>query len=402
MKSNLVSLKFLACLLIICAACGFSCRRKTPEPDVNRPAPGPNESRVETDVELIKPTAVTEMEPNSIAVTVNGINITEGEIDKMLEPQLAAMAERAQNRPPEFMEQMKKMLRRQAVEQMVTEQLLEEKVKKANIVVTDEEVISQIKKIASMQKPPVSLEDFKEKMEGLGQSFDQVKQQVRKALTFQKVMEVQLADKVNVTVEDANQYYEQSRRRYEVDEQVKASHILIKPDTTDPNTDPNQAKAIARAKAEDLLKQVKEGADFAELAKANSDCPSSENGGDLGFFGRGQMVPPFDNAAFELETGQVSGIVETEFGYHIIKVTGHKDASIRTFEQVKDEIIQQLTQRKQRELAGQFIESLKAEADIVYPPGKEPEMRMPRRRPMPSPRQGKPIKPQDKTAVEEE
>jgi parvulin-like peptidyl-prolyl isomerase len=84
------------------------------------------------------------------------------------------------------------------------------------------------------------------------------------------------------------------------------------------------------------------------------------------------MVPPFDKAAFELEVGKVSDIVETRFGYHIIKVTDHKDPSTASFEQAKNSLIRQLTQKKQSEFANKYIESLKAAADIVYPPGKEP------------------------------
>jgi len=84
------------------------------------------------------------------------------------------------------------------------------------------------------------------------------------------------------------------------------------------------------------------------------------------------MAAPFEKAAFELEVGKVSDIVETQFGYHIIKVTGHKDAGTTSFEQAGDNIIKQLTQNKQKELANKYIDSLKAAANIVYPPGKEP------------------------------
>jgi len=85
------------------------------------------------------------------------------------------------------------------------------------------------------------------------------------------------------------------------------------------------------------------------------------------------MVPPFEKAAFELEVGQVSDIVETQFGYHIIKLTGQKDAGVTTFEQARDDIFDMLTQEKRGELAKQYVESLKAEANIVYPAGKEPK-----------------------------
>ncbi len=84
------------------------------------------------------------------------------------------------------------------------------------------------------------------------------------------------------------------------------------------------------------------------------------------------MAPPFEKAAFALEVGKVSDIVETQFGYHIIKVTGHKDAGTTSFEQARDNIIKQLPRKKQSEFSKKYIDSLKAEANIVYPPGKEP------------------------------
>jgi peptidyl-prolyl cis-trans isomerase C len=180
-------------------------------------------------------------------------------------------------------------------------------------------------------------------------------------------MELQWAGKISVTEEDAKKYYDENAKRFETPEQIRASHILIGLPPTDPNADPNQAKAQARAKAEDLLKQIKNGADLAELAKAHSTCPSAPNGGDLGFFPRGKTTPPFEKVAFELQVGQVSDVVETEYGFHIIKVTDHKDAGVIAFEQAKNDIIRQLTAKKQSEFAEEYINSLKAEANIVFP-----------------------------------
>jgi peptidyl-prolyl cis-trans isomerase C len=222
------------------------------------------------------------------------------------------------------------------------------------------------------QRPPVSLEEFKKTRAESGQSFDEVKEQIRKGMAYQKLMEAQWAGKINITEEDAKKYYDENPTKFEVKEQVRASHILITPDTTDSEADPNQAKAEAKAKIQGLLEQVKGGADFAELAKANSDGPSAAGGGDLKFFPRGQMAAPFEKAAFALEVGKVSDIVETRYGYHIIKVTDHKDPSTVSFEQARNSLIRQLTQRKQAEFANKYIDSLKAAANIVYPPGKEP------------------------------
>jgi len=327
-----------------------------------------------TDVNMPEPKTAAPTTADSVAVTVNGVNITESEVQALTEPELEKIAAKDLSKlPPAYVEQTKKKIRQWALENLIVERLLDAEVKHTKIEVTEEEVMGQIGKIASAQSPPLSLDDFKIKIEQYGRSFDQVKQQVRRGLGYQKLMEAQLADKINVTEEDAKKYYSENQQNFQTPEQVRASHILIEPKTTEPNVDPNQAKAQAKAKAQNLLQQIKAGADFAELAKAHSSCPSSAKGGDLGFFSRGDMVEPFEKAAFSLEPGQISDVVETQFGYHIIKVTDHKSAGITTFEQAKETIINQLTQKKQFELAREFVESLKAKAKIVYPPGKEPK-----------------------------
>jgi peptidyl-prolyl cis-trans isomerase C len=307
---------------------------------------------------------------DDVAVTVNGVKIMEAEIEEVVKSWLANLAERAPDTPPRLVEQYKTMYRQQALEAAITRRLLDEEMKGANIVVTEEEVISWLEERAAAQKPPLSLEDFKKKMAAYGQTFDQMKDQVRQGLVYEKFMQSQWAGKINVTEEDANDHYSKNKDRYE---QVRASHILIEPDLTDPNTDPNDAKATAKAKIEDLLKQIKDGADFAELAKAHSEDDSAPRGGDLDFFRRPEMERPFEKVAFELKVGQVSDIVETQFGYHIIKLTDRKDS----FEHFKDEIVNLLTQKKRAEFARKYVESLKKKADIVYPPGKEPKSTTP-------------------------
>ena len=219
---------------------------------------------------------------------------------------------------------------------------------------------------------------MKAMLKARGLRFEEIKERMKKGIAFGKLMEKEFADQLNVTEEQAREYYTKNKSRFEKPEQVRASHILIKPEKTDPNVaDPNEAKAkakaAAKAKAETLLKQVKAGADFATLAKDNSACPSAQKGGDLDFRGRGSWVPPFEEAAFNLKVGQVSDVVETRFGYHIIKLTDRRQPSTTTFEQAKDDIINNLKQTEQQQLARKYIESLKTEAKIVYPPGKEPK-----------------------------
>jgi len=344
MKMRTFSLAILTSLLVL------NCRVQAAEPNTaDKTVPEPNKI--------------------AIAVTVNGFDITESDVEASIRPQLEKLSEQL---PPSFVEQYKQQLMQQATERMVVEQLLDEEVKAAQIEVTEQETIDQITKMAAQQQPPMSLEDFKELITAYGKNFDEVKQQIRRGLGYQRLMEAQFAGKVNITEDDAKKYYSENTEQFETPEQVKARHILIKPDITDPNSDPNQAKAKAKAKAEDLLKQIRQGADFAELAKANSACPSAAKGGDLGLFGRGQMVPAFEKAAFELSIGQVSDVVQTQYGYHIIKLTDRKDANVMPFEEVKNSIVDMLTQQEQSQLAKKYIESLKTKAEITYPAGKEP------------------------------
>jgi peptidyl-prolyl cis-trans isomerase C len=353
-----------------------------PEPEVAKP-----QLAVEAEPETVeqKPALQeqpkTEVQPGGpaeiVAVTVNGFDITEEDVEEKIKPRLEQMAARNKQLPPAFIEQLRTRMRKEALERMIVERLIDEQVKAAPIVVTAEDVNDFIKTMAAAEK--LSMEDMKALIEASGQSFEQWKQQMQfeKGIAYQKLFESRFDDKVNITEEDARKYYSENQQQFEIPEQVRASHILIKPDTSDPNVEPALAKAAAKAKAEELLKQIKDGDDFAELALANSGCPSSARGGDLGFFSRGRMVPAFEEAAFALEVGRVSDIVETRFGYHIIKATDKKEASTKTFEQEKDDILKLLTQTRQAELAKEYIESLKAQANIVYPPGEEPNVGKP-------------------------
>jgi peptidyl-prolyl cis-trans isomerase C len=350
-----------AALAILLAIVNVSCKPKSPK------EAGAEKTSAGRLADETKDTSTSDA--NKVAATVDGVKITEGDVQSLIKPQLDMIVAQSKQLPPTMVEQYKKQLREQGLEQLIRSALLDQKVKDANVVVTDEEVVNKIREIVSGSPTLLSLEEVKKQLEQYGQDFEKVKQDVRTGLLRDRFMEMQWQGKTDVTEDEAKKYYEQNPKRFEMPEQVRASHILIKFDAADSGTDPNEAKAKARAKTEGLLKQIKEGADFAELAKANSACPSAPGGGDLGFFPRGKTTPPFEKVAFELEVGQVSGIVETEYGYHIIKVTDHKDAGVVSFEQAKADIVEQLTQEKQAKFVEEYINSLKAKANIVFPFG---------------------------------
>nr|WP_257788005.1 peptidylprolyl isomerase [Anaerohalosphaera lusitana] len=156
--------------------------------------------------------------------------------------------------------------------------------------------------------------------------------------------------------------------------QVQASHILI--DTREKD---EAAKAEAKKEIEAILADVKDGGDFAEIAKEKSDCPSGQRGGDLGFFTKEKMVPAFSNAAFAMEVGEVSDVVETQFGYHIIKVTDRKAPDASKFDEEKEQIMAQEEQKNKSQFAQTYIQNLAENAEIEWNEEYDPRQQMPQR-----------------------
>lgn len=178
-----------------------------------------------------------------------------------------------------------------------------------------------------------------------------------------------IANQVMVSDADVKSYYDQNAKRYTTEEQRRASHILI----TVPKDAPAKDRSAAKSKAESLLAQLhKNPADFARLAKENSQDPgSAERGGDLDFFGSGMMVKPFEDAAYKLKKGEISDVVESEFGYHIIQLTDVKPGGVRSLDQVRDEIAaeikKQMAAKKYTEMAETFSNTVYEQADSLKP-----------------------------------
>jgi peptidyl-prolyl cis-trans isomerase C len=305
-------------------------------------------------------------ESNGIAATVNGIVIKDTEVDAKVSAYMERIAAQI---PPNMVEQYRTQIRGQALEGMIVEQLLTEQVKKAGINITEKDVNDELSEIIAAQPGGgMTMESFKAMIAAQGQSFDVVRGQIKKRLGYEKLLGA-----VEVNDAEAKAFYDENKEDFNKPEQVQASHILIKvaPTAT------TEEKAAAKAKIDGLLKQVKAGGDFAAIAKGNSDCPSKERGGDLGFFDKSSMVKEFADAAFAMKVGQVSNVVETQFGYHIIKVTDRKEGGLTPFDKAKADIVKSLQDKNKGEAFKQLIEKVKAGAKIEYPPGKEPQPRMP-------------------------
>lgn len=175
----------------------------------------------------------------------------------------------------------------------------------------------------------------------------------------------EVVQKVTVPENELKQYYDTHPEEFKVPEMVKARHILIRvaPGATE------EDKKKAREKAEDILKRIKSGEDFEKIAGEVSEDPGSKTkGGDLGFFPKGRMVKPFEDAAFALKPGELSGVVETQFGYHIIKTVEMKEPSVEPFDKAKERINQKLSQDKVKTKVTEFLEKTMKESGAEMHP----------------------------------
>jgi peptidyl-prolyl cis-trans isomerase C len=182
-----------------------------------------------------------------------------------------------------------------------------------------------------------------------------------KLLTIRKWVQENVEKKIAVTPAEVSKYYQEHTEEFRHPDQVRSSHILI---AVPASATPEQER-LAQQRAETLLGRVKKGEDFAKLAKDYSTDTSASQGGDIGFAPRGQLAPEYEDAAFELPAGGVSGVVRTQFGFHIIKVTEKRKAGVATFEQVQAQLGEFLKGQKAQAELVKIVDQLRSQAKIV-------------------------------------
>jgi len=291
-----------------------------------------------------------------VIATVNGVNIYRKELDRTFNAHVSQNPALADKLPPEQKQQLQQMI----LDRLIEGELICQKGKELNITISDEEVAARIEQF---KKQFPTEEEFQNRLKDNNITLDDLKREIKRNMIISRVIQQQMATQTASqppSDEELKAYYEAHKDQFKQEEMVKASHILVKVEK-----DADEAtKKKAREKIEGLLKKAKAGEDFATLAKENSDCPSSQNGGDLGFFTRKQMVPEFSQVAFSLKPGEISDVVETQFGYHIIKVTDTKPAAESSFEESKPRIQQYLSGKQRSDSIKNYIQSLREKADI--------------------------------------
>jgi peptidyl-prolyl cis-trans isomerase C len=248
-------------------------------------------------------------------------------------------------------------IRKEVLENLINGELFYQESQKQGITVDEAAIDEQLNKLK--ERFPSDAE-FKSALNKANLSEDAIKSELERGMTIQQFIDKQFVQKITVSDTESKAYYDSHPDLFKQPEQVRASHILIKVDSGAGESQ----KAEAHKKLEEIQEKAQKGEDFAALAREFSQGPSSARGGDLGYFRRGQMVKPFEEAAFALRPGEVSDIVETEFGYHLFKVIDKKPETTIAYKDIKDRLEQHLKQGKVQREISVYVEKLKEGAKV--------------------------------------
>ena len=246
---------------------------------------------------------------------------------------------------------------RGVLDDMIAMRLLKQEVLRRQLTATEAELAAAVKQLRQQFASEAA---FSQALKAQKMTLDKLRVETRTQLLVSKMLDKEIGSQVAVKPADVSAFYEKNPERFQQPEAIHASHVLI----TVPQGADAATKAAARAKAEDVLKQARAGADFAKLARTYSNDASAPRGGDLGFFPKGQMVPAFEAAVFALAPNEISDVVETPFGFHVIKMLEKRTAQSVPFGQAAPQIEQYLRQEQQQAKTRAFVQQLRAKGNV--------------------------------------
>ncbi len=293
-----------------------------------------------------------------VAAVVNRDVIALSEVEKRAAPELARINS-AVREPQRRAEERTRVLKA-TLDVLIGEKLMEEQIHELGLAVTESELDAAISDV-KRQNNVTDEEQFERLLSGEGLTVKSYRDFLRNQMSRMKLVQLKVTPKVKVSEEDLKAAYTQYTKMESGDAEVHARHILVQ---VDGKATPAQVEA-AREKAQGLAQEArKPDVDFAELARAKSEGPSASDGGDLGFFRRGVMVPAFERVAFSLKEGEVSDPVRTQFGWHVLKVEERRVVDVAPFEQVKDELETRLKMQKTEKFVEQYVRELRQKASV--------------------------------------
>jgi len=296
-------------------------------------------------------TGAPAMTKEEVVARVNGRPIYSAELQRIRKAFLASQPN------SKITPEQEKEFNQQALNQLTSAELLYQAGQNLPVKDLDKQVED---KMSQGKKRFPTEQDFQKQIKSLGITESDLREYTRRDIIISNFIQQNFAAKVSVSDEESRKFYDQNIDKFQQSESVRASHILIGVDAKATSDDRKKAQEKART----VQRALAGGADFAEQAKKFSTCPSSQQGGDLGYFGKGQMVPAFEQAAFNLKPGETSDIVETQFGYHIIRVIDKKPASTVPYEDVRARIDDHLKRQKLNTAITSYLDEARKTAKI--------------------------------------
>ncbi len=289
-----------------------------------------------------------------VVAVVNQEIITLSEVEKWIDPAAQEMVSEDRLEKRERNE----VLFRQVLERLIEEKLIDQEVKRSGVKISSKEIDAALEEIK--RRNAATEEDFQKALAIEGQTIETYKKQIEKGLQRQKVISWSVKVESKPEEKDLREFYQKNLVRYRTNETYRASHILF---VIPKNAVPDEIREI-RKKAQNVLEKIKGGADFGEMALLYSQDTSAKNRGDLGYFKKGELFPAFEKEALRLKVGEVSGLLRTEFGIHIVKLLDRKEMEPVPFEEVKDKVKADYYEAEIQKAFKQFISTLKERAVI--------------------------------------
>jgi peptidyl-prolyl cis-trans isomerase C len=289
----------------------------------------------------------------SAVASVNGVLIPKA----YLEREVRRFEEQALSQGQLVDESQRDQLNRQALDTLIDIELLYQESQRRGFEISEERIEEQLN---SLRTQFGDEEGYAAALEQIGISDGELRTELGRQLAIQEMIDKDITPATTVSEQESTDFYENNPAFFFSPEQVRASHILIlvSPDAGE------EEKSEARSRITEIRKRIVAGEDFAELAGQFSEDNSGMNGGDLGFFQREQMVKPFADAAFSLQIGELSEVVTTQYGFHLIRVTDRKAESVVPFEQVQLKIFEYLQREKVMVAIEELAAQLRSQAEI--------------------------------------
>lgn len=320
------------------------------------------------------------LKPN-VVIKVNNQNITKSQFDKAYEKAAkhSQLAQMGIDVPEDENNLMYLMIKDRVVNDLIVKELLNQELKKRNITVSKKEIEAEHKKMVDKLG---SKDKFNEILKQNGIKYSDFEEDLKQELMMKKL--VNIIHPVKISESDAKSFYNKNLDKFKTPDQVRASHILVmanpveikegltKKNKTLTEAEINQQVQVEMAmrykKAQEIANEIKSTPDRfeAKAREVSDDKASAEKGGDIGFFSKNDMVKEFSDAAFKLRPNTISEVIQTPYGFHIIKVTDRKAAGQQPYEKIKSQLIQYLTAQAQVKALEQFLTMLKSQAVIEY------------------------------------